>query len=216
MMRVGRLSVAILLLSAAAVPGCRRKPAPIAEVPQPDPQIAAAHSPDYYNKIPDDTLARGQQSAGLALGLKIPDATYPAGAPIPFHLLLEDIAATEPIASGLCTGVLLNYTNLTDPTTQSVKIDNRRCFDTIPNPDETPLEKGKLKQVDITQRDASYVNLEPGTYLFSVTWNPYAAGRGTIAGRETYATLQSNIVKVTITPGPAPVHAPPVPPAPAP
>ncbi len=210
MMRERRLSaflaltISLLLLPAATLPGCRHQPAPPAETAAEEQvrqvKAAGAHAPAFYSAMPDDALLGQHEEKGLELGLKMDAATYTSGAPIAFHILIRDRAATEPIAAGLCSGLSLQWQKLDDNTADSVNIDNRHCFDTIPSPDERALTRGAVKTVDITQHEASNASFAPGTYLISLQWQPYAAGRGTIMGRQPYATLRSNVILFTVTP----------------
>lgn len=150
--------------------------------------------------MPDDALLGHHEERGLELALKMDAPSYANGAPIPFHVLIRDRAATVPIAAGLCSGLSLTWQKLDDNTDGTAAIDNHRCFNTIPSPDETALVRGAVKTVEITQVDASHTTFAPGRYLVNLSWQPYAAGPGTIMDRQPYATLRSNVILFTVLP----------------
>ncbi len=151
----------------------------------------------------DEQLVQANQADGLGLGLKVPGLDgnrFPSGAPVPLHLVMEDLAAREPIASGMCSGLSLTALDMNTQDSQTNEFANSHCFATVPYPDEIPFAKGKLKTVELSQRNASNMSLAPGTYLLTVTWHALPAGKGTILDRPAYATLKSNAVQVTVTP----------------
>ena len=147
----------------------------------------------------DEQLVQANQSEGLGLGLRIKGDHFAVGSPIPFEILIEDSGAKTPIAAGMCSGFSLTYEEVTTHDSRTADIDNPRCFATIPSPDEIPLVKGKLKTAEITQRNASNMQIPEGTYTIIVNWNALPAGRGTIVERPAYTTLRSNPVQITIT-----------------
>ncbi len=153
--------------------------------------------------MPDEQLVHANQTDGLGLGLKVPGLDsnrFPAGAPIPLHLAMEDIAARQPIASGMCEGFSVTAVDVNTQDSQTNEFTNPRCFATVPYPDEIPFEKGKLKTADLTQRNASNMTLAPGTYSLTVTWKARPAGKATLQERPAYSVVKSNAVQVTVTP----------------
>lgn len=174
------------------IAGCKSAP------PPPAPAPAAKTSP--FANLSDDALVQANQKDGVGLGLRIPGGPFQAKSPLPFHVLLEDLAAQTSIASGLCTGLSISYEETTTHDSSTGDYTNPRCFDTLPNPDEVPLAKGKLKIVEASQRNFSNLNIPPGTYLVKATWHAFPAGRGTIIERPSYTTLDSNPVQITILP----------------
>jgi hypothetical protein len=151
--------------------------------------------------LTDAQLAAANQQDGLGLALRIAGDSYQTGKPIPLHLVVEDLAAREPIAAGMCTGFFIAYEDAaTHESSRSQLSTNRGCFDTDPYPDTIPLEKGKLKTIDITTEAATNFVLPPANYLIHIEWQSYPAGAGTVAAPVTYSTLESNIVPITVTP----------------
>lgn len=161
-------------------------------------KASGAHPATYYDGLSDAALL-SHPVQGLAIGLKMNAGSHASGAPITFHILVEDAGATEPIAGGLCSGLSLTWQKLDDNTSGTANIDIPHCLAAIPSPDEVPLSKGKVKTVDVTQAEASHTVFTPGTYLINLDWQPYAAGRGTIMGRQTYARLKSNVILFQVT-----------------
>lgn len=198
------LALTISLPFAFSLTGCRdkllRPGPPEAELEAQEIRAADAHPPAWANALPDDVLLSQHAEKGLELALKIDAPSYRSGEAIPFHILIRDRAATVPIAAGMCSGLNLAWERLNDNTMEAVAIDNHRCFNTIPSPDEVPLVRGAVNKREITQRDASNTTLPPGRYLVNLSWQPYAAGRGTIMDRQPYAVLKSNVILFTVTP----------------
>ena len=152
--------------------------------------------------LPDEQLVRANQTDGLGLGLKVLGLSgnrFPVGAPLPIHIVMEDLGAREPIASGMCSGISITATDLNTQDSQTNDITTSHCFAAVPYPDEIPFTKGKLKAMDVTQHNASNMSLAPGTYSLVVTWRAIAAGKATISLKEAYATLKSNPVQITVT-----------------
>ena len=172
--------------------GCKSAPPPAPAAPAPVILPAA--------KMTDEQLVRAQQADGLGLGLRLDASSYRTGVQIPMHILMEDLAATVPIASGMCSGFTLTYEDTTSHVGRTEKIDNPRCFSSVPPPDEIPLVKGKVKSVEISQRNASNMDIPVGTYLLSVNWKAIPAGKATIIAPPAYTSVQSNSVVVTVTP----------------
>lgn len=192
-----RLRAACLLSLCTLAPlGCK------SSAPAVSSASDAARTPPRPAAAPltDEELVRANQHDGLGLGLRIAGTSFPASQPIPIHFAVEDFAAPTAISSGLCSGVTLDFENIADHVGGSSPIDNHKCISTFPSLDEIPLTRGKLKTFDITQRDASYLTLPPGTYNISITWNSFPAGRGTILTRQPYSMLKSNVVQVTVLP----------------
>lgn len=189
------LSHCLAFLSAApliALSGCKSAPPP--------PPAAPVVKASPFANLSDEALVHANQKDGVGLGLRIPGGPFHAAAPIPFHILLEDVDAHTSIASGLCTGLSLSYEETTTHDSSTGDFTNPRCFDTLPNPDEVPLGKGQLKTVEATQRNFSRLNIPPGTYQVKATWHAFPAGRGTIIERPPYTTLDSNPVQITVLP----------------
>lgn len=182
-----------LPLSLSIVTGCR-------STPPPPPAATALPSASRYAQLSDDALVHTSQRDGLGLGLRGPASPIRANTQIPLHLLFEDFAARTPIASGLCAGLSLSYEETSTHDSSTGDFTNPRCFDTLPNPDEIPLQKGQLKILDATQRNFSNLQLAPGTYQITATWNAFPAGKGTIIERPVYTTLLSNPIQITILP----------------
>ena len=186
------------LTAACALAGCKSAPPPPA-APAPVSTIVRSTK---FDGMTDEQLVHANQASGLGLGLKIPGLDgnrFPASAPLPLHIVMEDLGAREPIASGMCSGFSLTATDLNTQDSQTNEITTPHCFATVPYPDEVPFEKSKLKAVDITERNASNMTLAPGTYALTVTWHALPAGKGTIVDRPAYATVISNAVQVTVT-----------------
>ena len=195
LMSLYRLSNA-LLLSVLAVAGC--KSAPPAADPIVKAEVVPAPQPAPIAKMTDEQLVQANQKDGLGLGLRITGDHFAVGSPVPMSILIEDFGARTPIASGMCNGFSLTYEEVTTQDSRTADINNPRCFATIPSPDEIPLVKGKLKTAEITQSNASHMQIPEGTYLMTVTWNALPAGRGTILERPAYTTLKSNSVQITV------------------
>jgi hypothetical protein len=189
-------SLPALLFFAAALTACKRTPAPTPARP------AAKPTPILdISRLSDAQLVAANQQDGLALGLRIAGETYQVNKPIPLHILIEDLAARIPIASGLCSGIFLTYEDATTHESSRSQLSaNPRCSDGDPYPDAIPLEKSKLKVLDLTTAAASSLDMPPGKYLLRVEWQSYAAGAGGITAPDTYSTLDSNAILITITP----------------
>ena len=183
------LSIATAFLTIA---GCKSAP------PPPAPTPVARTSP--FANLSDDALVHANQKDGVGLGLRIPGGPFHANTPVPFHVVLEDVAAQTSIASGLCTGLSISYEETTTHDSSTGDFTNPRCFDTLPNPDEVPLAKGQLKIIEGSQHNFSNMAIPPGTYQIKATWHAFPAGRGTIIERPAYTTLDSNPVQITILP----------------
>jgi len=191
-------SLSSLFFLTAALTACKRThpttPAPASPAPATAPALD-------ISRLTDAQLAAANQQDGLALALRIAGDNFQANKPFPLHILIEDLDARIPIASGLCSGVFLTFEDaFTHESSRSELAANLHCSDGAPYPDSVPLEKGKLKVVDITTAAASTLTMPPGKYLVRIEWQSYAAGPGTIAAPETYSTLDSNAIPVTITP----------------
>jgi hypothetical protein len=184
-------------MAAFALAGCKSMPPPPARV-----TVVTSPKATKFDSMTDEQLVHANQTDGLGLGLKIAgldDNKFPSGAPLPLHLVMEDLGARQPIASGMCSGFQLTATDVNTQDSQTNDITNPHCFGTVPYPDEVPFAKGKLKAVDLSQRNASNMTLAPGTYSLVVTWHALAAGKGTILDRPAYTTVISNAVQVTVT-----------------
>jgi len=189
-------SLVLLLLVAGIFTSCKRAPAPqpstVAAVPE-KPAVDISHLSDA------EVVALNQQ-AGLGIGLRVAGTTFRTGQAVPLHIVLEDLAARVPIASGMCGGFYLQFEDTNTHDSGGREISNPRCLSAETDPDTIPLAKGKLKTVDIDTDSAAHLTLDPGRYLLSIEWHAYAAGPATITDRETYSELHSNAVAITITP----------------
>jgi hypothetical protein len=190
-------SVAVLLLVVAgAFTSCKHAP-----TPQPSTGAAVPEKPAVdIGQLSDAELAALNQQAGLGIGLRVAGTTFHTGKPVPLHIVLEDFAASVPIASGMCGGFYLQFEDTGTHDSGGREISNPRCFAVDTDPDSIPLAKGKVKTVDINTDSAAHLTLDPGHYLLSIEWHAYPAGPATITDRETYSELHSNAVAITITP----------------
>ena len=183
---------AFLVLSLTA---CKKAPPPAAPVPAADdtPKILdTAH-------LTDEQLVQSNQQDGLGLALRIAPKTYKANEPITLHVLIEDIAAREPIASGLCGGFFLSYEDQATHDSGGGEISaNPGCFAGEPYPDSIALQKGKLKVLDLDLQQTTHLTIPPGNYLVTLDWKAYPVGPATISEREPYSHLHSNAVPLTI------------------
>jgi hypothetical protein len=184
---------ALPTLMALSLAACKKAPAPAASVVDDTPKaIDLSH-------LTDEQLVHANQQAGLGLGLQIPGGPRKAGEPITLHVVIEDIAAKVPVASGLCGGLFLNYEDTTSHDSGGGEISsNHSCFTGDPYPDSVPLEKGKLKVLDIDLQNATHLTVPPGSYLVSLDWKAYPVGPPTIAEREPYTHMHSNAVPLTV------------------
>jgi hypothetical protein len=186
---------ALLLLAFSTLTACKSKP------PAPATPAAAPARPAMdISRMTDEQLVAADQSDGLGLALRIPgNTTFHSADAIPLHILMENFGARIPIASGMCSGVALAYEDTaTSESGSSDLAANPRCIDADPFPETIPLERGKIKTVDLTSMAAAHLTLPPGHYLLSVTWKAIPAGPGTLVEPVPYATLRSNPVPVTI------------------
>lgn len=183
-----------VLLSLTA---CKKAPAP----PAPEPVVDATSKPADISHLTDEQLVRLTPQDGLGLGLRISGGTYKANAPITLHVAIEDLAAKEPIASGLCGGFFLSYEDTATHDSGGGEISaNRGCFTGDPYPDSIPLQKGKLKVLDLDLEQTTHLTIPPGNYLVSLDWKAFPVGAATIGEREAYSHLHSNVVALTIKP----------------
>lgn len=192
------VQLALLALASLALAGCKSAPPP---APAPV-AVATTPKPTQYDHMTDEQLVHANQTDGLGLGLRIAGLNgnkFPADAPIPLHIVMEDMGAREPIASGMCSGFSLMAVDSNTQDSQTNEIATPHCFAAVPYPDEVPFTNGKLKAVDLTQRNASNLSLAPGTYLLTVIWKALPAGKATILNRPTYTTVKSNPVQITVT-----------------
>ncbi len=149
----------------------------------------------------DEQLVRASQTDGVGLGLKVPGIDgnrFPAGAPIPFHIVIADLGARAPIASGMCGGFSMTAVDLNTQNSQTNDLATPHCIAAQPYPDEIPLAKGKLKVVDLSENNFSHMALGPGTYQLTLTWHAPPAGKQTFPEQPAYATVTSNAVQVTV------------------
>lgn len=185
-------------MAATALAGCRSAPPPA-----PAARVSTTATPTRFDGMTDEQLVHANQTDGLGLGLKIPGLDgnrFPAGAPVPLHIVMEDLGARAAIASGMCSGFSVVATDMNTQDSQTNELTPTNCIATIPYPDEIPFEKGKLKAVDLSQRSASNMTLAPGTYLMSVTWRAVPAGKATMPSPPAYTSVNSNAVQITVTP----------------
>jgi hypothetical protein len=183
-------------LLAFPLTACKHTPAPAAV---PNRSSATEPAEPDTSHVTDEQLVQSNQRDGLGLALRIPAATYKQGQPISLRVLIEDFDATTPIASGLCGGFSLSYEDTATHESGGGDISsNPRCFDGDPYPDSIPLEKHKLKVLDLDLQSTTHLTIPPGHYLVSITWKPYPVGPPTITEPEAYATLHSNAVPLTI------------------
>lgn len=189
--------VTLFCCAALFVAGCKSAPPP----PTPAP-ASTTPKPTRFDGMTDEQLVHANQTDGLGLGLKVPGIDgnrFPAGAPIPLHLVLEDLAAREPVAGGLCGGFSLVALDLNTQDSQTNELATPHCFAAVPYPDEIPLEKGKLKVADLTAENFGHMALKPGTYQLTLTWHALPAGKQTFPERPAYTTVLANPVQVTVT-----------------
>ena len=184
-------------LMAGWLAGCKGHPA------RPTPaSVPASKAVVDLSSLSDDQLAATTQKDGLGLGLRIPGGnTFHAAKGFPLHVIIEDFAARQPIAAGMCEGFFIAYE---DAATQESSTDelatNPRCNDVNPYPDSVALTQGKPKSTDVNTETATHITFAPGNYLIHIEWRAYPAGAGTIAVPQPYTTLESNVVPVTIVP----------------
>ncbi len=195
------LTLTFVAIAAASLAGCKSAPPPPA--PAAPAPVATTPRPTQFDGMTDEQLVHASQADGLGLGLKIAGLDsnrFPLGAPLPLHIVMEDMGARQPIASGMCSGFSVVAVDLNTQDSQTNEITTPHCFATVPYPDEIPFVKGKLKAVDLTQRNASNMSLAPGTYSLTVVWKALPAGKATILNRPVYTTVRSNPVQVTVMP----------------
>lgn len=187
-------AAAFLALSLTA---CKKAPAPAAPAPVADSD--ATPKPPDISHLTDEQLVQSNQQDGLGLALRIAPKTYKANDPITLHVLIEDFGAKEPIASGLCGGFFLSYEDTATHDSGGGEISaNRGCFAGEPYPDSIPLEKGKLKVLDLDLQETTHLTIPPGSYLVNLDWKAYPVGAPSIGEREAYSHLHSNAVLLTI------------------
>jgi hypothetical protein len=185
-------TAAFLALSLTA---CKKAPAPAAPAPVAD----ETPKPADISHLTDEQLVRSNRQDGLGLALRIAPKTYKVNDPINLHVLIEDFGAKEPIASGLCGGFFLSYEDTVTHDSGGGEISaNRRCFAGDPYPDSIPLEKGKLKVLDLDLQETTHLTIPPGSYLVTLDWKAYPVGAPSIAERDAFSHLHSNAVLLTI------------------
>jgi hypothetical protein len=190
----------LLLVFTVAFPivGCKSKstvaPAPATTAATPRPIV-----PDISG-LTDAQILKANRTADLAFALRIPGKSFKLGEPIPLHLLIEDFSGKPPIASGLCEGLVLHYSNTaTQDGGGSDIVANSNCFAGTPYPDSVPLEKGKIKTVDLILQSSTHIDLPIGSYLIDVEWKVYPVGPPSVVAPPPFATLNSNQVPITVT-----------------
>ena len=188
-------AAALLPFLALSLTACKKSP----------PPAAAARAVDDSPKVVDTShltdqqLVQANQQDGLGLALRIAPKTYKQSDPITLHVLIEDFAAKEPIASGLCGGFFLSYEDLATHDSGGGEISaSRGCFAGEPYPDSIPLEKGKLKTLDLDLNESTHLTIPPGKYLVTLDWKAFPISQPTISEREAYSHLHSNAVSLTI------------------
>jgi hypothetical protein len=180
--------------AALSLAACKKAPAPPAS-----PVVDDTPKVVDISHLTDEQLVQSNRQDGLGLALRIPGKAYKPSDRIPLHILIEDFSATQPIASGLCGGFFLSYEDTSTHDSGGGEISsNHRCFDGDPYPDAVPLEKGKLKVLDIDLQETTHLTIPPGNYLVSLDWKAYPVGPPSIAEREPYSHLHSNAVPLTI------------------
>ena len=183
---------AFLALSLTA---CKKSPPPAISTTSTDVEPKVMDT----SHLTDEQLIQANQQDGLGLALKIPAKAYRANDPVPLHVLIEDFAAREPIASGLCGGFFLSYEDTATHDSGGGEISaNPACFAGEPYPDSVPLQKGKLKVLDLDLGETTHLTIPPGNYLVTLDWKAYPVGPATISEREAYSQLHSNAVPLTI------------------
>jgi hypothetical protein len=187
------LSAAALL--ALSLTACRKSPAPA-------PAAAASDDtpkPPDISRLTDEQLVQSNQQDGLGIALRITPKIYKVNEPITLHVLVEDFSAREPIASGLCGGFFLSYEDQATHDSGGGEITaSHACFAGDPYPDSIPLQKGKLKVLNLNLEESTHLTIPSGSYLVSLDWKAYPVGAPTISEREAYAHLHSNAVPLTI------------------
>ena len=188
-------AAALLPLLSLPLTACKKAPAPAATTP------AADDSPKVLDisTLTDEQIVQANQQDGLGLGLRIAPKTYKSSDPITLHVLIEDFAAREPIASGLCGGFFLSYEDVATHDSGGGEISaSHGCFAGEPYPDSIPLQKGKLKTLDLDLNETTHLTIPPGTYLVTLDWKAFPISQPTISEREAYSHLHSNAVPLTI------------------
>ena len=191
--RTGFLVAPAFLLLAA---GCKSAP----PVPEAKPIDTVAQTESQFAGLSDQSLVHANQRDGVGLGLRVDGTSFKAGAPIPLHIVIEDIGAGQSIASGLCSGASLEYAAVDGRGGSRREFTDSKCIEQVPNPDETPLTKGKLTVFSRTQEDAAHMTIPPGTYDLTIDWKALPVGGRAIVAPTPYTTLTSNPVRITVTP----------------
>lgn len=168
--------------------------------PQQTPPLRTAvqvQTPIPAQAMSDQQLVESNHSHGLGLGLRMPVTTIKVGEPVPLRILVENLKATEPIGSRLCTGLFFSYQNVANSDTGGIDIADPGCKDVhLVDP---PLPKGKLITVERTGAGAPHIGLLPGIYTVSLRWVPTAISNGAVLQQATYAELASNEFTLTVT-----------------
>jgi hypothetical protein len=202
-LRITSLSVSTfcVVALAASLAGCKSAP----NTPQPSAEARPILPvvPDLTG-LSDEQVVAKFKTSGLGFALRIPAPSYNSSEIIPLHVLFKDFEAKTPIASGMCGSLALHWQSTTSANSGTSGLNvNSRCFAGDPYPDSIPLEKGKLKILDVTVQGA-HASLQPGQYLVTLTWQAYpAADLKSVASPEdrvAYATLETNPVALTVTP----------------
>jgi hypothetical protein len=187
--------LAVAAVLALSLTACRKSPAP--ETPATVADVTP--KPADISRLTDEQLLQSNQQDGLGLALRIAPKTYKPNEPITLHVLIEDFGAKEPIASGLCGGFFLSYEDQATHDSGGGEITaSHGCFAGEPYPDSIPLQKGKLKVLNLDLEDSTHLTIPPGSYLVSLDWKAYPVGAPTISEREAYSHLHSNAVPLTI------------------
>ncbi len=150
----------------------------------------------------DEALVRLYQRDGIGIALRVPGTlVYHAGAPIPLHITLEDIAANVRIADSPCLKLTLNMQDQATGVVTASTLKLPRCLSTADNEVYTAiLKRGELKRFDVLSSDAFDFTVKPGRYLISVGWSSYEAGNYSIFTRRQYNAVLSNTIPITVLP----------------
>jgi hypothetical protein len=189
------VAVSVAALFSLSLTACKKAPAPAAPAPVAD----STPKPSDISRLTDAQLVQANQQDGLGLALRIAPKTYKVKDPITLHVLIEDFAAREPIASGLCGGFFLSYEDTATHDSGGGEISaNPDCFAGEPYPDSIPFQKGKLKVLDLDLDATTHLSIPPGKYLVTLDWKAYPVGPPTIAERVPYSHLHSNAVPLIV------------------